>query len=266
MPTNDGFDPDNPLPSFLSGHAEEHDDHEQWATSEYESEYEQWSTSEFVLPGTSRLLKTSIVAMAVMAGGIAIALSLGNPGKLFADAMASLPDSSAVQRAAEQLRPTLQSAANAQDSAPTAGGAPARDEMAAAAAPADQAQTETSEPGTLLRQFQAWAANQDAQAQPQEAQAETEAQPPARPVQAFAAQIEDDSPAPEHPARKHRKARSVQSVQNARAEIRHVQKPRARGQQQNAPGQAQPVQDVRAQEQPAQNATPSFLQSLGMHQ
>jgi hypothetical protein len=256
MPTNDGFDPDHALPSFLSGHADEQD------------EYEQWSPSGLELLSSSSPLKAGILAMGVMVGGIAIALSLGNPGKLFADAMAALPDSSAAQRAAEQLRPPIQSAVDALTSAPNAGGAPARSDIAAADEPAN-------EPGTLLRQFQGWAAWQDAQAQAQaEAQqadaqqaeadarqAAAEAQRRAQPVQAFAAQIEDDSPAPEQPTRKHRK---VRSAQNARAEVRHVQKPRARDLQQNAAGQAQPVQDARAQEQPA--AAPSFLQSLGMHQ
>jgi hypothetical protein len=249
MPTNDSFDPDHALPSFLVGHADEQD------------EYEQWSPSGLELLGSSSPLKASILAIGVMVGGIAIALSLGNPGKLFADAMAALPDSLAAQRAAAQSTPPIQSAADALTSAPNAGGAPARYDMAAADEPAN-------EPGTLLRQFQAWAAWQDAQAQAQaEAQqadaqeAEAEAQRRARPVQAFAAQLEDDSPAPEQPTRKHRK---VRSAQNARAEVRHVQKPRARGLEQNAAGQAQPIQDARAQEQPA--AAPSFLQSLGMHQ
>ena len=59
-------------------------------------------------------------------------------------------------------------------------------------------------------------------------------------------------------------ATEVSAHENARAEVRHVQKPRARGLEQNAAGQAQPIQDARAQEQPA--AAPSFLQSLGMHQ
>jgi hypothetical protein len=47
MPMNDGFDPDHPLPSFLSGHA---DKHEQRETFEYE------------LLRTSRILKASILA------------------------------------------------------------------------------------------------------------------------------------------------------------------------------------------------------------
>ena len=76
MPTRDGSDPNHPLPLFLSGHADE---------------FEQW--------GTSRILKASILVIAVMVSGIAIALSLGNPVEVFADATASLTDNSAAQRA-----------------------------------------------------------------------------------------------------------------------------------------------------------------------
>jgi hypothetical protein len=247
MPMNDGFDPDQSLPSFLSGHADEQ---------------ERQGTFEHELRGTSRILKASILVIAVAVSGIAVTLALGNPVKVFADATASLLDNSAAQRGADQSTPAVPSAADAQLSAPPSAGAPMQDVFAAVAEPADQAQPENSEPQSeaLFSQFQAWAAKQDAQAEKPVQPVETT---PAQPVEPAPAQVVDNSPAPEQPVQKHRRAKSVQ---NARAEIRHVQKPKARLQQ-NAQGQVPPVQDARALEQPVQNAQPpSFLQSLGLHQ
>jgi hypothetical protein len=269
MPTKDGLDPKDPLPLFLSGHA---DEQEQRETFEYELEYE--------LPGTSRILKASILAIAVMAGGIAIALSLGIPAKVFADATALLPDTSAPQPSANQAAPPIQSdaqaiqptadaqaieaTADAKASAPTASEPPTRDEIVAAAQPARQTQTENREPDTeaLFTEYLAWAAKKNRQAQ-NAAQPSQDA--PAQVVDDAPAQVVDDAPTPVRPAHKHRR---VPSVDNAQTEIRHVQKSKARVQrEQNARGQAPPAQDARAQEQPVQNAqAPSFLQSLGLHQ
>jgi hypothetical protein len=98
-------------------------------------------------------------------------------------------------------------------------------EIAAASVRASQPQTEKSEPSSseaLFRQFQAWAAEQDAPAK-----------------------LGRD-------AQKHRSA--------ARAEIQNTQQPRARIiQQQNARMQARPVQDARAGRD---DPVPSFPQSL----
>ncbi len=247
MPTEDGFVPDHPLPLFLSGHADEPEQR-----------------------GTSPILKASIVAVALTVSGVGVALWLGNPVKVSADARAPLTDNSAVQRGADPSTPATQSVADAQPvqspadaqlSPPAAGGAPASDQIAGVPAPADQAETGNGEPSSdaLFRQFQAWAAKEDAPAQQQQQQ-------PVAPVQAAPAHVEENSPAAEQPVHKHRKPRSVG---NAHAEIRHVQRSRARVQrEQNARAQqAAPVQDARAQEQPAQTVQPpSFLQSLGLHQ
>jgi hypothetical protein len=242
MPTKDGFDPDHALPLFLSRHADEDEPR-----------------------GTSRILKAGILAIAVMVSGVAITLSLGNPLKVFADATASLTDDSAIQRDTNQSTPAVQSAADAQpiqapaDAQPPA---PVRDEIAAVPEPADQARTENNEVSSeaLFRQFQAWAA----------ANGDAGTQKPVEAVQAAPAQVEENDAATEQPVQTHRKARSAQ---NARAEIRHVQKPKAKVQrEQIARRQVPMAQDARAQEQPAQNApvqnaqAPSFLQSLGLHQ
>jgi cytoskeletal protein RodZ len=206
MPMKDGFDPDYPLPSFLPGHADEH---------------EQRETFEHELLRTPRVLKASILAIAVMAGGIAIALSLGIPAKIFTDATALLPETSAPQPSANQAAATIQSyaqaiqptadaqaietTADAKPSAPTASEKPTRDEIVAAAQPASQTQTENREPDTeaLFTEYQAWAAKENRQAQNA-----------AQPSQVAPAQVVDDAPAPVRPAHKHQR---VHSVENANA-------------------------------------------------
>jgi hypothetical protein len=233
MPIRDGSDPHHPLPLFISGHA---DELEQWA---------------------SRILKASILVIAVTVSGIAIALSLGNPIKVFADATASLTDNSAVQRSANESTPTIQSAAGIQPiqssadvqvHTPTPGGAPARDEIAAVPEPANQAQTENNEPpsGTLLRQFQAWAAKEDARAHK-----------PVEAVQVAPAEVEGNHSAFEQLVQTHREAKSVRNV---RAEMRHIRKSKARlHRKQNARRRTRSGQDARAQEQPVQNGLVTFI-------
>jgi hypothetical protein len=257
MLTKDGLDPKDPLPLFLSNHVDQQ---------------EQRETFECELPGTSRMLKASILVIAVTASGIAIALSLGTPAKVFADATALLPDTSAPQLSTNQATPSIQSAADAQASqptavaidstadaqasAPTASEPPTRDEIVAVPQLTSPTQTENSKPQTeaLIAEYQAWAAKQNRQAQNA-----------VQPVQEAPVQVVDDAPAPARPAPKHRR---VRSLENAQTEIRRVQKPKARIQrEQNARGQAPPAQDARAQEQPVQNAqAPSFLQSFGWRQ
>jgi hypothetical protein len=141
VPTEDRFTPDHPLPLFLSGHADEHEER-----------------------GSLLLLNASIVVLVASLVGMAILLSFGNPAKVFADIKASLTDISAVQPDTVQSTPTIQSTAYAQALPPTASGAPTRDGTLAASDSADQSQAEISAapPGALLKQFQAWAAKEDA--------------------------------------------------------------------------------------------------------
>ena len=250
MPTKDGFTPDHPLPLFLCENADE---------LEQAGIEQAWDRAVI----SSRILKTSILVVAATAIGIAI-LSAGNPVVLFANVMASLVDTSALQPGTGQSTPTIQSTADAY-LPPIARDAPTRDEIAAASEPADQTQSKISEPpaGALLKQFQAWAAEEDAQAlvvQPaQDAQAQDGS---AQPVQDAPAQVVQDAPAQVRPMQKHRHARRVQ---NARAEIRPGRHPRAKvRREQNARAQVAPVQDPRAQDQSLQNAeAPSFVQSFG---
>jgi hypothetical protein len=221
---------------------------------------------------SSRILKTSILAVAVTAIGIAI-LSFGNPVVLVANVTDWWVEKPALQSEADPATSTTQAIAGTQDSL-TKTDAPPREEIAAAAEPAEPSQTETagqrqaeggqrqaenSQPiaadnppvtEELFKQFQAWAAEEETRKQSGSAQA--------APVR-----VAQDGPAPARPAKKHRR---VHSVQNARAEIRPQRHHRARvrEQQQDAREQVPPVADPRAQDPSLQNAqTPSFLQSLG---
>ena len=254
MPTKDGFNPDHPLPLFLA------DDPEQQGIGKA------WDRAVIL----SQVLKASILAATATAIGIAI-LSVGNPVTLFADITASLVDKSALQPGTDQSTPTIQSTADAQASPPTAEDASTRDEIAAASESAGQSQTENSEPSSeaLFRQFQTWAAENDAHAQVGPGQSVQDA--PAQVVQNAApapvaenpaAQVAENAPAPPRPMQKHRRVRPVQS---ARAEIRPAQNPRKKIQrEQNARAQVSPAQDARAQDQSVQNAqAPSFLQTFG---
>jgi hypothetical protein len=253
MPTKDGFNPDHPLPLFLADEPEHQGIGKAWDRAVI----------------SSRVLKASILVATATAIGIAI-LSVGNPVTLFADVTASLVDKSALQPGTDQSTPTIQSTADAQALPPTAKDAPTRDEIAAASESAGQSQTESSEPSSeaLFRQFQAWAAEKDAQAQVgpvqsvQDAPAQVVQNAPARVAENAPTQVAENARAPLRPMQKHRHVRPVHSAQ---AEIRPVQNPRKKvGREQNARVQVPPEQDVRAQDQSVQNAqAPSFLQTFG---
>ena len=259
MVTEDGFQPDRP-PIFLSEHADE--------TGQRVSG-RRWDMATI----SSRILKTSILAVTVTAIGIAI-LSVGNPVALVANMTDWWVSKPALQREADPATSPIQTIASTQDSPTTTMDAPPREEIAAAVEPTEPSQTETAgqrqaeggqrqaensqpiaadnQPVTeeLFKQFQAWAAEEETRKQAGSAQA--------APVR-----VAQDGPAQARPAKKHRR---VHSVQNARAEIRPQRHHRARvrEQQQDAREQVPPVADPRAPDPYAQNAqTPSFLQSLG---
>jgi hypothetical protein len=253
MAINDDFRPDR-SPLFLSEHT---DDAEQ---RDIGKALNQATIS-------SRILKTSISALTATAIAIAI-LSMADPFELLGNVTALWTEKSSVQPATDPSTSTTQSVASTQD-LPPASDAPARDEIAAAVEPADQgqaqagqsqaeaaqSQAEIGQPVTeeLFKQFQAWAAEEDARPKAE----------PARPVQAAPVQAVQDVPAQVQPTKKHRRARSVQ---NARAEIRPHRNHRARVREEpNVPLPIAPVPDPRAQEQAMQNAqTPWLLQSLGL--
>jgi hypothetical protein len=139
----------------------------------------------------------------------------------------------------------------------------AREENAASSEPTGQNPTEDGE--GLFRQFQAWAAEKDEQAEVgpvqsvQDAPAQVVQNAPALIVQNAPAQIAEDTR-----ASLKQKHRHVRALRNAQAEMRPVHNPRKkvrREQKQDAPAQL-----VRAPEQGqfVQNAQPpSFLQTFG---
>ena len=153
MPMKDGFSPDNFLHCFLA-------DEPLLLANEPER---QGIANE---ADQQLLLKASILVATAAAIGIAIS-SVGNLGTPFA---ASAADKSALQSGTDQLAPTVVSTADAEALPPTAKDAPSRDELAAATEPAGRNQPESSaspSPEALFREFQAWAAEKDAQAQVQ---------------------------------------------------------------------------------------------------
>jgi len=272
MPTKDGFTPDYPLPLFLSEHAEE---------LEQPGIGKAWDRAVI----SSRILKTG--TLIVTATAIAILL-MGNPVAFFANGAASLVDISAFQPRTDQSTPTIQSNADAQASPPTASDAPpvnpesastlddktalrpptsgsptatdapTRNEIAAETADQSQAEIREQSAEALFKQYQAWASEEHARAQV------------VQPVQDAPVKVVQDARPQVRPMQKRQ---HVRPVQNTRAEIGPEQHPRARvRREQNArmqvpPVQVQvpPVQDARAQNQSVQNAqAPSFLQSLGL--
>jgi hypothetical protein len=259
MVAEDGFHSDRP-PIFLSEYPDEIGQRDVG---------KRWDLATI----SSRILKTSILAVAVTAIGIAV-LSVGNPVMLVANVTDWWVDKPALQPEADLATSTTQTIVGTQDSPTTTTDAPPSVEIAAAVEPAEPSQAETagqrqaesgqrqaenSQPITadnqpvteeLFKQFQAWAAEEETRKQ-------------AGPAPAAPVRVAQDGPAQARPAKKHRR---VHSVQNARAEIRPQRHHRARvrEQQQDAREQVPPVADPRAQDPSLQNAqSPSFLQSLG---
>ena len=219
VPIQDNFTSEEPLPLFLRDRADEHQQRV-----------------------ASRLPKASIMVIAAAISGSAIALSLGNPVKLFADVTAPPTEMSALRPGSDQLTPAIQSTAHTQALPPTAREAATHDEIAATFEPADQSQSRIREAlsEALLKQFQTWAANEDARVQAE----------PVQPVQNAQAQVSQDDRAPVRPVRKQRR---VRPVQNARAEIRSVENPRARIWRDQDARVVRHAQDGRAQDQSVQN-------------
>jgi hypothetical protein len=208
---------------------------------------------------SSRILKTSILIVTAAAIVFAIRL-VGNPLVLFTNTTDSLVATSAPQDGAQSM-PIGQSAVNVQALPPTAKEAPTGAEIAAAFNTAYQRQTENPQPPAeaVFKQFQAWAAEEDAQVRP--VQPVQDAQPQVQGDQARVVNARAEVQ-PEKNARAH-----VRSEHNARAKVRHLKNARARmRREQNALAQVRPVQNTQAQVQPVQNAQPTWLlQSLGGH-
>ena len=240
MPIKDGFDPTHPLPRFLADPAER---------------------GIRSIPdravGTSRALRAGILIAAATATGFAV-LAMGNPMGLLAEMSASLVGNSTPQprpeiQSAAEAPALVPSAADAQALPPTTNDAPARAEIAASE-PAGQDQTEKTESSeNLFRQFQAWAAEQDAQAQGGSVQ-------PAQDTPVQIMQEEVRAPSAKNVRTPNSQVQKRRQVQNARAEVRTQTLRRQARRAQSPRAERPPIQDARAQDQSAQNAqVPSFL-------
>lgn len=255
MPTKDGCDPADPLPQFLTARAEQG-----------------MQGRENDLDGavaTSRAFKAGILIVAVTATGLAV-LAMGNPAALFARVSALLvgdssPPSAPTTQSAADAPALIASTADAQAVPPTTNDAPARAEIAVSQ-PAGRAEESESSFEALFRQFQAWAAEQDAQAQGEPAQPDQAV--PAKVVQPASAATNVPAPVAEDvraPQRLVQKRRQVRAARNARAEMR-TQSPRRQVQRApSARAERPPVQDARVQDASAQNAeAPAFLSIFGL--
>jgi len=226
----------NLIPLFLSDHTEE---------PEQPVIGKAWHRAAI----SSRILKTSILVVTAAAILFAV-LSKGNPLVRFTNATASLVGTSAPHDVT-QSTPTIQSTAGAQALPPTAREVPTGAEIAAAFNSVYQSQTENPQPPAeaVFKQFQAWAAEEDAQVRP--VQSVQDAQQP---------QVQDDQ------ARVANARAEVRPVKNARAHVRSEHDARAKVRHlKNAQARMRREQNTQAQVQPVQNAQPpGLLQSLGL--
>jgi hypothetical protein len=235
---------------------------------------------------STRILKASVLGIAAAAIFFAVA-PVKNPLSLFVNAeflastKAFLVPVSRPQQGTGEATPVTQSATVAQALPPVAGEAPTGGDIAAPFKTADRSETETRQPptGSLLGQFQAWAAGEEnarAEVPPAQPTQDAPAQPvqdvQPQPVQDAQANPAQDARAQIKPVHKHQPVRHVRNAlseirlkQSLRAKFRREQNARARLRPaQDARAQDIRAQDARAQEPPVQSArTPTFLESLG---
>jgi hypothetical protein len=250
MPTKDDFDAADALPRFLAARTEQGTENAPDGAV-----------------AASPFLKATVAIAAAIAVGIAV-LAVGNPMALFAEDQALLvgnspPPSTPIIQSAVDASAPVPSTPAAEASPPTTGDALTRDDIAASES-AGKNSTDISELASedLFRQFQAWAAEQDAQVRGE----------PMQPIQdAPAAEVVQTAPAPAAenvrvPQRFVQKRRPVRAVRNARAEMRAQNLRRQARQTQSERAERPPIRDARAQDQPvqAQDASaPSFLSIFG---
>lgn len=298
MPMEDGFNPDHALPLFLADRPERQGIQ---------------ACDRAVI--SSRVFKASILIAAATATAIVV-LSVGGPVTLVAAVTASLVGNSGPQPGSDQPDSTTQSTADAPASIqptanarglsqptanapglsqltadaqalpPVGNAAPPRDEITASG-PAGKDQAETSQPSSevLFRQFQTWAAEQDAQANIRPVQPVQDA--PTHVAQNAPTQVAENASVPHRLMQKHRHVLPVHNAlaemrtQNFRKKVRRVQSarvehPPTQSAQAKRPPRANhrptqiaranrpPIQNAQTQSQAAQNAqAPSFLSIFG---
>jgi hypothetical protein len=262
MSMEDDFGPDHPLPRFLAHRRERQG---------IRKAPERTVTS-------SRAFRAGILIAAATAASITV-LSAGDPVTLFAAVMASFADVRASLVGNSEVRPdtdqpdsTIQLTAGAPASIQSAADDPAKDapprDEIAASEPAGKDEAEKSEPTSeaLFRQYQTWAAEQDAQAEVRPVQPVQDA--PEHVAQNAPAQVAENASVPHRLMQRHRHLGSVHAAraEHVRKKARRVQSVRAEPPPtQGARVERPPTQDARAQSQAVQNAqAPSFLPIFGL--
>jgi hypothetical protein len=209
-----------------------------------------------------RILTAGILGATALAAVFAM-VSVGNPRELVANATAFIASLSAPQDGGREATSSVQSATWDRAFPSAANESPTGDEITAPFKAADQSQANVEQAPTesVLGQFQAWAAGQDARAEVQ----------PVRPVQDAQAPVQDarppsvqDARAELRPVQEHQ---AVRRVRHARAEDKVKPNHRARiRREQAARVHLRPAQEALAQERPEQHVRPpSFLESIGLH-
>jgi hypothetical protein len=210
-----------------------------------------------------------IASCILFAAGAAIVftvLSAGNPMALFTKATASVWGESAPQDGTGRQMPIVQSTPGGQALAPTAEEPFKNDDSDAALKTAGETEIREPPAEALLKQFQAWATEEDARAQVQPVQPVEPGQPihdaradgvqnaraEVRPVQEHG-QIRSDHTAPQVRSEQKTRAR-VRSEQYARAKVLSVRNRREVGPKQKARSEVRPLRTARPQMQREQDA------------
>lgn len=210
-----------------------------------------------------------IASCILFAAGAAIVftvLSVGNPLVLFANATASVSGESAPQDGTGQQMPIVQSTSGGQASAPTAEEALKSDDSDAAFKTAGETEIREPPAEALLKQFQAWATEEDARAQVQPVQPVEPVQPiqdarahgvqnaraEVRPVQEHQ-QIRSDHTAPQVRSGHNTRAR-IKPEHPARAEVLPVRNRRKSGPEQRTRSEVRPLRTARPQVRREQDA------------
>jgi hypothetical protein len=241
MPINEGFQPAHPLPLV---------------SDDLPIELQEIEGARSGV-ASSRVLKVSVLIVTVIAAAMTVAVVWsGDRATPDADVTASLAANSQLQPDTDKPAPNIQStvdatamvqpAADPQAVPSVAKEFPAREEVAASE-PAVKEQAEGNAPAaeTLFKQFQAWAAEHDAQ-------------PNYRPL------VQDPAPAVKRvaedaPAKNRliQKRRYIRPVQNARAEVRNENVRKKVRRAPTARAARPPVEDARTQGQSVQDAQAS---------
>lgn len=245
MPSNETFHPAHPLPLVSD-----------------DDQIVQLETESARGGAASRVLMASVLVTAVAAAAMAFTILSGeDPAAPAADAAASLAANSKLKPETGQATPAIQAAADApapvrstadaQALPPNATDASTREEIAPAEpAVRDQAEKSEQAPDALFRQFQAWAAEQDAQPnyRPliQEAPAQTK-------------RVAESASAPNRLAQKRRYVRPLNARAEARTERPRTKIRRAPAAQASRP----PAQDARTQAPSVQDAQAAFPPLFG---